>query len=107
MPVGMCWMRMADSVLLMCWPPAPEERKVVNFQILASDLDVAVVVDFGHDLQRGEGGMAAFVRIERGDADEAVHPLFRFEIPVGVFPFDFEVDALDARFVAVEAVKLR
>ncbi len=27
-PVGMCVTRMALDVLLMCWPPAPEERKV-------------------------------------------------------------------------------
>ena len=28
MPVGMCVRRTAESVLLMCWPPAPEARKV-------------------------------------------------------------------------------
>ena len=28
MPVGRCVMRTAESVLLMCWPPAPEARKV-------------------------------------------------------------------------------
>ena len=25
-PVGMCVMRMAEEVLLICWPPAPLER---------------------------------------------------------------------------------
>ena len=28
MPVGMWVRRTADSVLLTCWPPAPEARKV-------------------------------------------------------------------------------
>jgi hypothetical protein len=28
MPVGMCVSRTAESVLLMCWPPAPLARKV-------------------------------------------------------------------------------
>ena len=28
MPVGRWVMRTAESVLLMCWPPAPEARKV-------------------------------------------------------------------------------
>ena len=28
MPVGMCVMRTAESVLLTCWPPAPLARKV-------------------------------------------------------------------------------
>ena len=28
MPVGICVMRIAESVLLICWPPAPEARKV-------------------------------------------------------------------------------
>src|SRR6185503_9101379 len=28
MPVGRCVTRIAESVLLTCWPPAPEARKV-------------------------------------------------------------------------------
>ncbi|PRG12563.1 hypothetical protein C6Q21_06985 [Burkholderia multivorans] len=28
MPVGMCVIRTAESVLLMCWPPAPDARYV-------------------------------------------------------------------------------
>ena len=28
MPVGMWVMRTAESVVLTCWPPAPEERMV-------------------------------------------------------------------------------
>ena len=28
MPVGLCVMRTAESVLLTCWPPAPEARYV-------------------------------------------------------------------------------
>ena len=28
MPLGRCVMRIAESVLLTCWPPAPEERNV-------------------------------------------------------------------------------
>ncbi|KAG1078028.1 hypothetical protein G6F40_016888 [Rhizopus arrhizus] len=32
MLVGMWVIRTADSVLLTCWPPAPEERKVSTFR---------------------------------------------------------------------------
>ena len=28
MPVGMCVMRTAESVVLTCWPPAPDARMV-------------------------------------------------------------------------------
>jgi hypothetical protein len=28
MPLGMCVMRTAESVVFTCWPPAPEERNV-------------------------------------------------------------------------------
>ena len=35
-PVGRWVMRMADSVLLMCWPPAPLERKVSIFRSFGS-----------------------------------------------------------------------
>ena len=31
-PLGTWVMRIADSVLLTCWPPAPEERKVSTFR---------------------------------------------------------------------------
>ena len=71
-----------------------------------ADLHIAVVLDFGHDLEGGKRGMAALVRIERRDAHETMHSLFRLQVAVGVFALDLKIDALDARFVAVEAVEL-
>ncbi|MNH38883.1 hypothetical protein D3C79_999780 [compost metagenome] len=32
MPVGKWVIRIAESVVLTCWPPAPEERKVSIFK---------------------------------------------------------------------------
>ncbi len=35
MPVGRCVMRIAESVLLTCWPPAPDARNVSTFRSAA------------------------------------------------------------------------
>jgi hypothetical protein len=40
MPVGTWVMRIAESVLLMCWPPAPEARKVSVRRSAGIDLDL-------------------------------------------------------------------
>ena len=50
--------------------------------------------------------MAALVCVKGRNADEAVNPLFRFQIAVCVLPFHFQGDALDARFVSVQPVEL-
>ena len=78
----------------------------VDADIVVLDFHFVVVLDLGHDLQRAKGRMAAFVRVERGNPNEAVDAHFRFEIPVGVFAFHAEVDALDSRFVARFPVQL-
>ena len=44
--------------------------------------------------------MAARRRVERRNADQAVHAFFRFQIPVSVFAFNRKGCALNARFVA-------
>src|ERR1051325_3334196 len=43
MPVGMCVRRTAESVLLMCWPPAPEARKV---SMRTSELQSPYVISY-------------------------------------------------------------
>jgi hypothetical protein len=52
MPLGMCVMRTADSVLFTCWPPAPEAAVHVGLEVGRVDLDLDVVVDLGRDEQR-------------------------------------------------------
>ncbi len=56
----------------------------VDAQILVVDLDFDVVGNLGKDEDRGEGGMAAGVGIEGGDAHQPVNPLLGPQIAVGV-----------------------
>ena len=49
MPVGIWVMRMANSVLFTCWPPAPEARKVSTFKSAGLISIWIVVVDHGID----------------------------------------------------------
>ena len=72
----------------------------IDADIVVLDLYLVVVLDLGHDFERTKGGVAALIGVERGDANQTVHPHLRFQIAVGVFALDAEIDALDARFVA-------
>ena len=60
----------------------------VDLQIGFVDLDVGLVVEFGQNLDRGERGVAAPRRIERGNAHEAVNARLAFEVAVSVFAAD-------------------
>ena len=55
----MCVMRTAESVLLMCWPPAPRGAVGVDAQVGRVDLDLDRVVDLGIDEHARERGVAA------------------------------------------------
>ena len=40
MPLGMCVMRTAESVLFTCWPPAPDARNV-SMRMSSSSISIA------------------------------------------------------------------
>jgi hypothetical protein len=100
-------MRTADSVLLTCWPPAPERGTRRCLQVGRVDLDLDVVVDFGRHEHRGETGVAAVVRIERRLAHQPMHAGFGLQPAVGVVALDAEGGALDAgHFAAADFQQL-
>jgi hypothetical protein len=51
--------------------------------------------DFGNDIDAGETGVASFVRIEGGNADQAMDTPFGFAIAVGIFAGEQHGHALD------------
>jgi hypothetical protein len=75
MPVGRWVMRMAESVLLTCWPPAPVDSVRVDAQVLRVDDDRALVcaLELGHDFDQRERGVAAMVLVEGRYAHQSVH----------------------------------
>ncbi|MGF6370211.1 hypothetical protein OKW40_002961 [Paraburkholderia sp. RAU6.4a] len=54
--------RTAESVLLMCWPPAARRAERVDTQIGRIDLDFADLVRFRHHRDRARRGMDAALR---------------------------------------------
>jgi hypothetical protein len=47
------------------------------------DLDLHVVVDLGHHIQRGEGGVPPLGRVERADAHQPVHAPLALQVAIG------------------------
>ena len=72
MPVGRCVTRIAESVLLTCWPPAPEARKVSTRSSAGLSTTSLIGVGLG---QHGDGarrGMDAALRLGLRHALHAV-----------------------------------
>ena len=89
-------MRMAESVLFTCWPPAPEARKVSIRSFGLVDLDLDLVVHHGIDEDARERRVPPCLCVEGRDAHEPVNPLLRLQVTVRVIAYDFEGGALDA-----------
>ena len=76
----------------------------IDTNIVVVDFYFVVLFYFGHNFERAEGSLTAFVGVERGNTDKTVYAHFRFQIPVRVFAFDTEVNAFKARAVPRVAV---
>ena len=70
----------------------------LHFDLLGTNLDLTVVRQLGHDLQRGEAGLAAGVSIKGADAHQPVNAVLTFQVAVGVLTLDEDGGGLDARF---------
>ena len=95
-PLGLCVMRIADSVLLTCWPPAPEALNVSTLEIGRSDLDLAVVGDLGQHRDRRGRGVDAAGRFGRGHALHAVDAALVLEPAVRLAALHADDDLLVA-----------
>lgn len=104
-PVGMWVMRMADSLFVDVLAARAAGAVGVDLQVGGVDLDVVVVVDLGHHLQRGKGGLAAAGGVKRRDAHQPVDAVLRLQKAVGVGAGDEDRRALDARFLPGQIVQ--
>ena len=73
--------------------------EVIDADVVHIDFDIDVVRQFRHDIDSRKGRVAPGCSIERRNADQAMDAFFRFQIAIGVFAFDAEGSALDARFI--------
>ena len=72
----------------------------LHFDVLRPDLDLAVVVQLRHDLQRSEAGLASGVGIEGRNTHQTVNTVLALQIAVGILPLDEDGGGLDARLIA-------
>ena len=100
MPLGRWVMRIADSVLLTCWPPAPEERKVSTLQVGRIDLDFLDRLVVGQDRDRRGRGVDAALRLGLRHALHAVRAGFELESRIGAAALDARDDFLVAAVFA-------
>ena len=98
-------MRTAESVLLTCWPSRPGGPVGVDAQVVGVDLDLDIVLDLGHDLDEGEGGLPALLRVVGADAHEPVDATLGAQPPVGPPAVDGDGRALDAGLLALQLVQ--
>ena len=93
-------MRIADSVLLTCWPPAPLARNTSTRRSAGIELDLDVVVDLRRHEHGRERRVPAMSRVERRLADQPVHAGFGAQPAVRVLALHVDRRALDAGDVA-------
>ena len=72
----------------------------LHLDVLRTDLDLAVVVQLRHDLQRSEAGLASGVGIEGRNTHQTVNTVLTLQIAVGILPLDEDGGGLDARLIA-------
>ena len=90
-------MRIADSVLLTYWPPAPEALYVSICRSGGLDLDLDVVFDLRQHRDRGGARMDASLRFGRGHALHAMHARLVFEVAVRLVALDARRRSLYSR----------
>ena len=86
MPVGRCVMRMADSVLLTCWPPAPEARYVSMRRSAGIEIDGLDFIGLGQDGHGHGRSVDAALRLGGRHALHAMHAGLEFEAREGARP---------------------
>ena len=77
-------MRIAESVTLTCWPPAPDERNVSMRRSPVSISGASAWSSAGTASNAANAVWRRALRVERRDADEPVHALLAGEHAVGV-----------------------
>ncbi|GIX14962.1 MAG: hypothetical protein KatS3mg118_2921 [Paracoccaceae bacterium] len=100
MPVGRWVMRTADSVLLTCWPPAPEARKVSILRSCRVDLDLDACRPPPDRPRREAKRSAAAPRVEGLMRTRRCTPDLGLQPAIGVGPDDLDGRGLDARLLA-------
>ena len=77
----------------------------LHFDLVGADLDLAVVVHLGHDLEGGEAGLTAGVGIEGADAHQTMNAVLALEVAVGILALNGDGGGLDACFFACFVVQ--
>ena len=74
-------------------------------QIFRTDLDLDLIVELRHDIERGKRSVPSSARVERRDAHQTVHALLRFQIAVCLVSLHQHGDRLDAGFFSRQIIQ--
>ena len=77
----------------------------VDAQLVRPDVDLGLGLDLRGRIDEREGGLTAFLEIERRDPHEAMGPPLVLQVPVGVVAIDRERRALEARLFTRRALE--
>ena len=77
----------------------------LHLDVLVPDLHLVVILDLGHDLHGGEGGLPPGVGVKGRDPHQPVDAVLALQEAVGVVPLDGNGCGLDARLVSVLIVQ--
>ena len=77
----------------------------LHLDVLLPDLHGVVVLHLRHNLNGGEGGLAAGVGVKGGNPDQPVDAVFTLQKAIGVFALNGDGGGLDAGLVAVLVVQ--
>ena len=105
MPVGLWIRRTAEEVLLMCWPPAPEERQTC---ISMSSGRISTSMSSGSSGMTSTAAKEVCRRALASKGDTRTRrwtPFSLLQEAVGVLPLDGDGGGLDARLVALLIVQ--
>ena len=89
MPVGLCVIRTAESVVFTDWPPGPGRAVDVDLEVVRVDLDVDLLGLREHRHRR-RGGVDAALGLGLGHALDAVRAALELEHRVGAVAADLE-----------------
>ena len=70
----------------------------IDPQVVRVDLDVDIVIHFGHDFHQSKGRVPTMGGVEGRQAHQAMNTPFGLQIAIGVAPFHANDDILDSCF---------
>ena len=77
----------------------------IHLQICRIDLDIVIIIDFRHNLQRCKRSLSASGSIKRRDSNQSMNTVLRFQKAIGIGSGNQDRCALDTCFLSCQIVQ--